>query len=293
MPDGHGRLELQSDSGDVQITWSPSEFDAYDASSSTVYRAALPKWSARSGAADAPPTLEQVTAFLARVGSWAALSEAVPESVAGQAAYEVGAAPPRNGGLVGSVAVAWDAVHGVPLRVALTAKGSATPVLELRASEVSFGPIAMADVAVTPPAGTKVVDLDGSLTGGVDKAGNGDRSVVGLANVKAAADFPVSVPGTLGGRSLTDVRLVQGSRVVAVYGSGLDAIVVSEAKEGTARTLPAGASVLPTVTLPNGKAHELVMPLGTGLVWQSGGVSFLLLGSVTPTVAEGAVRELG
>ena len=40
--DGHGRIELQSDSGDVQIVWTSDTISVYDASSNTVYRATLP-----------------------------------------------------------------------------------------------------------------------------------------------------------------------------------------------------------------------------------------------------------
>ena len=40
--DGRGRLELQSDSGDAQITWNGDQVSVYDASSNTVYRATLP-----------------------------------------------------------------------------------------------------------------------------------------------------------------------------------------------------------------------------------------------------------
>ena len=40
--DGHGRIELQSDAGDVQIVWSPTQVSVYDASSNTVYKLTLP-----------------------------------------------------------------------------------------------------------------------------------------------------------------------------------------------------------------------------------------------------------
>src|SRR5438270_7799100 len=40
--DGRGRIELQSDAGDVEIVWNQSTVNVYDASSNTVYRVALP-----------------------------------------------------------------------------------------------------------------------------------------------------------------------------------------------------------------------------------------------------------
>ena len=40
--DGRGRIELQSDAGDVQIVWSPTKVTVFDASSNTVYKLSLP-----------------------------------------------------------------------------------------------------------------------------------------------------------------------------------------------------------------------------------------------------------
>ena len=40
-------------------------------------------------------------------------------------------------------------------------------------------------------------------------------------------------------------------------------------------------------------AHELATPLGTILEWQSGGVSTIVAGSVTPAAAESAAADLG
>src|SRR5258707_3377493 len=40
--DGRGRLELQSDAGDVQIVWNADKLTVYDASANTVYEATLP-----------------------------------------------------------------------------------------------------------------------------------------------------------------------------------------------------------------------------------------------------------
>ena len=40
--DGRGRIELQSDAGDAQILWTPTDLTVYDASSNTAYHATLP-----------------------------------------------------------------------------------------------------------------------------------------------------------------------------------------------------------------------------------------------------------
>ena len=47
--DGRGRIELQSNAGDVQIVWNSRRSRVYDASSNTVYRADLPAHERQDG----------------------------------------------------------------------------------------------------------------------------------------------------------------------------------------------------------------------------------------------------
>ena len=63
--DGRGRLELQSNAGDVQIVWKQGQATVYDASSNTVYRIKLPAGQ-RQAAAHAPPSVAGIGAFLAQ-----------------------------------------------------------------------------------------------------------------------------------------------------------------------------------------------------------------------------------
>ncbi len=51
------------------------------------------------------------------------MSGAIPSDVAGQPAYTVQVSPKHDGGLLGDVQLAWDAVKGVPLRFAIYADG--------------------------------------------------------------------------------------------------------------------------------------------------------------------------
>ena len=62
--------------------------------------------------------------------------------------------------------MAWDAEHGVPLRAAVYASGAADPVLELKATDISFGKVAASDLAIPEPAGAHVVDLNPSAAAG-------------------------------------------------------------------------------------------------------------------------------
>ena len=105
--DGHGRIELQSDAGDVQIVWDPTTISVYDASSNTVYRATLPA-DTQTGSTDSgtPPTLAEIDTFLTDLGVHWAISDAQPTNVGGQPAYQVSASPKHDGGLLGSVELA-------------------------------------------------------------------------------------------------------------------------------------------------------------------------------------------
>jgi outer membrane lipoprotein-sorting protein len=292
--DGRGRLELQSNDGDAQIVWNKTAVTVYDASSNTVYTAALPHHESDTTATPPPPSLAQVTDVLARIGEHVLLSGADPTDIAGQPAYSVMASPKQTGGLLDSVELAWDATHGIPLRVGVYAKGSSAPVLELAADDVSFGAVSSGTVDIAPPADAKVVDLGTLSPGGTASGGGSSAEATGLANVQAAVDFPVTAPGSLGGRPRRDVRLVGGGdskAALVVYGEGPGAIAVVERHADASSKSP--FANLPTVTLDGRTAHELATPLGTVVGWTSNGVSLTLAGSVTSAAAEAAVGELG
>jgi len=297
--DGRGRLELQSSAGDAQIVWSQDEISVYDASSNTVYKSKLPAATPDTNKdSGAPPTIAEIDDALAKLDAQATITAAQPDNVAGQPAYTVGLSPKHDGGLLGSVELAWDAARGIPLRAAIYAQGSSTPVVELVATEISYGPVAASDVEVSPPPGAKTVDLTPPAT---DTSGAGkDTAVTGLAAVQAAAGFPVTAPDTLVGLTRKDVRLVgngDSPAALAVYGEGLGAIVVVERKADATATGSTGPqngvlSGLPTVSLDGVTGHELATQLGTILQWERGGVSYVLAGSLPPAAAEAAARNL-
>jgi outer membrane lipoprotein-sorting protein len=287
--DGRGRIELQSDAGDVQIVWNQTTISVYDASSNTVYRADLPSGTATGASSDngTPPTLAEIDTFLTDLGVHWALSGPQPTDVAGQPAYSVTASPKHDGGLLGSLELAWDAVQGTPLRVGVYAQGSSSPVLELAVTDISYGAVAASDVEVSPPAGAKVVDLGSSSS----ENGSGTPAVTGLDAVTAAAGFPVVAPDTLVGLPRRDVRLIGGDTVLALYGQGLGGIALVERK---ADTSGAGGqlSSLPTVSLDGLTAHELATQLGTVLEWQASGTRYVLAGSLPAAAAEAAARAV-
>lgn len=299
LKDGHGRIELQSDAGDVEIVWTDTKVSVYDTSSNTVYRASFPVQPSKpSDASDngTPPALAEIDTFLSKLGAHAAISAAEPTDVAGHPAYDVSLSPKQDGGLLASAELAWDAEHGMPLRVAIFAKGAASPVLELAVTQISYGSVPASNVDVQPPASAKVVDITSPTQDSPDSSAPGKTApVTGLAAVRAAAGFPVVAPDTLAGLPRQDVRLVGGTdskTALVTYGEGLGAIVVAERKADGTQDKNGVLSGLPTVSLDGISAHELATPLGTVLEWQGGGTAYVLAGSVRPAAAEAAARQL-
>jgi hypothetical protein len=295
--DSGGRLELQSDAGDVQVTWNDTKATVYDASSNTAYTFDLPQKQAgtSTNTNEQPPAVDQITTFLSGLSQNWNVSGAEPTNVAGREAYTVKVSPSHDGGLLGSAQLAWDALNGVPLRIAIYAQGSSSPALALEATDISFGAVPDSDVQVPPPPGTKIVDLS-TQTPGTGANHSSSPAVTGLAAVQAAASFPVTAPDTLVGLARRDVRLVgpaDSRSAVAVYGEGLGAIVVVERpQENGSGSTPSQMSALPTVSLDGVTAHELTTQLGTILTWDRGGVTYILAGSVPSSAAEAAARAL-
>ena len=290
--DGKGRIELQSDAGDVQIVWSPSEVTVYDASSNTVYHAKLPATQHSSADSGRAPSVAEITDFLSKLSAHADVSGAQPTDVAGQAAYSVSISPKHDGGLLGSAELAWDAARGVPLRVGIYAQGSSSPVLQLEATDISYGPVSASDVAVSPPAGAKTTEVNPPTA----KPGTEQQQVSGLDGVRAAAGFTVVAPDSLVGLPRQDVRLVgpaDAHAALVVYGHGLGAIVVLERKADASAGGSGGPiASLPKVSLDGLTGHELATQLGTVLEWQRDGVAYVLAGSLPPAAAETAARDL-
>jgi outer membrane lipoprotein-sorting protein len=281
--DGRGRLELQSNAGDVQVVWKQGEATVYDASSNTVYRIHLPAGQ-RQTARNTPPSVAGIGAFLAQLTKHVNVSSAQPSNVGGRPAYTVQLSPKEAGGLLGSVRLAWDATHGVPLRAAVYARGGTKPVLELRTTNIKYGSVPLSTVAIAPPAGARVVDL-AAPSGG--QRGKSEARQTKLP-------FQVVAPDSLAGLKHSATRVVgHGPHrgVLVVYGEGLGAITVLEREAGSG-SAAAQLKALPTVPLDGVEGHELATPLATVLTWDRGGVTYVLAGSVKPSVAESAARSL-
>jgi outer membrane lipoprotein-sorting protein len=320
--DGRLRLELQSDNGDAQVVVDHNRFWISDPLTRTVYKGTMPAGRSRDHErSHGVPSLALIQSVLKRLMGHVDISGAQPTDVAGQPAYRVVVSPKHDGGLLGSVQLAWDAQRGVPLQFAIYARGSSTPVVSLKATSISYGSVPASDFDIKPPTGSQIVQLGSSASAHGSAAGLGAMAlrherrrllhghaahrraahsrITGTRAVAAAVPFTLDAPRTLVGLPRHTVRVLRmGSEPAAmvVYGENLGGIVAIErkatagAKPGTEQSF--GGLRLPTVSINGAKGQELSTPLGTVLTFSRGGVSYTVLGSVPATAAELAARAL-
>jgi outer membrane lipoprotein-sorting protein len=274
------RLELQSDNGDAQIVANPQRFFVYDGTSNTVYQGKVPKHrESRAERHHKIPSVARIQQAINRARRHKLdISAPVPGNIAGQPAYTIRVAPGEPGGLLGAVELAWDAAHGLPLRFAVYARGNDTPVLELVATEISYGPVSTSNFAISPPANAHVVN--------VDTAGGGRKR-----QATKAAGFKVSAPATLAGRNRSGMR-VHGHTAVIRYGKDLNGLLVIEKRAKPESQTQNHHIEFPTVDINGTTAKVIDTPLGSLVTFQRGGVQYTVLGSVHADVVEAAARGL-
>lgn len=314
--DGRLRIELQGDNGDANLVVTKTSFWVSDPMQNTVYEGTLPAdKSSKSGKsaakhADAIPTVAQIQSRLTKlmksvdVGG-AATSD--PGDVAGRPAYSVSVSPKHSGGLLGQAQMAWDSVTGVPLRIAIYARGNTTPVLALSATNMSYGQIADSDLNIQPPTGDKVVKVSTANThaalagsAGAMRAKGKHADVNGVAAVARHVPFTLTAPATLAGLPRAGATLLDWggkSAAMITYGKALGGfVVIEQSSSGQAAPSSSGSDHgglnLPTVSINGATGQELATPLGTVVRFNHGGVAYTVLGSVTPYAAEAAGRAL-
>ena len=290
--DGHFRLELQSSGGgsDAQIVSDGKTFWVYDGSSDTVYRGTVPQ-DRRQHRSEPVPSVARIQAVIGKVMRHAAVSGPKPGTIGGQPAYSVRVSPRRDGGLLGGLAFAWDANNGAPLRAAVYARGDSSPVIDLKVTDISFGPVDPSVFAVTPPSGAKTQQLGGGAA--QPRGARHGKPVTGLTHVQRQLGFHVAAPASLAGRSRTTVALLgHGRGALVTYGRGLNGIAVIEKRGNGNGNGPLAHAQLPTVSIGGTPAQELTTPLGTVLRFQRGGVTYVVAGSLPHAAVESAARGL-
>lgn len=107
-----------------------------------------------------PPTPgELADKFLAAVDSSTAVSVGPEAEAAGRPAYNLLLEPRTEGTLVGKVAIAVDAANGMPLSVAVTARGAAQPAFSAEFTSLSLEAPDEALFNFVPPPGSTVEEL--------------------------------------------------------------------------------------------------------------------------------------
>ena len=320
ISDHRMRLELQSDNGDAQIVVNGNKFWISDPAQHTVYKGTIPSSASKTdkhaaNADNGMPTIASIQSEIVKLVKHVSLSGAIAGDVAGQPAYTVRISPRHDGGLLGSVQLAWDAVNGVPLRIAIYARGNSSPVLQLKVTDISYGSVPASDFAVYPPAGSKIVTIatpshssaaaHGARVKGKLRGKRAAREASGYAAVAHAVPFKLVAPGKLVGLPRHSVSLLDmGGKHAALvtFGQGLGGIIVIEQAQSAnsaGQTQSQGSQdngqppvSLPTVSIHGATGQELVTALGTVLTFNRGGVAYTVLGSVPQVAAEAAARAL-
>jgi outer membrane lipoprotein-sorting protein len=316
------RLELQGDSGDAQVVAGNGSWSVYDPTSNTAYEGTLGGHENAGRSAQRPsdsvPSIADIQKDLNRAMQHATLSGAIPGDVAGQAAYTLRVAPKHDGGLLGAGELAWDAARGVPLRFAIYARGDSTPVIELKATDISFGPVPASDFSVSPPSGAKIVKVTTPTHARTGAKGmHGARTAIhGARAVAQALPFPLDAPKTLVGLPRRGVNMLSWGghdAAVVTYGQNLGGVAVIEMAAGVGPSAAGqsgsssgsgsgarsgsgegdhGGLNLPTVSINGVTGQELDTALGTMVRFTRGGVSYIVLGSVPAAAADLAARGL-
>jgi outer membrane lipoprotein-sorting protein len=299
------RLELQSSSGqDAQVVVSDGVFWVYDPGSNTAYQGKLPSGGKQTDKSKGNrlPSIAELQSDINRLAGRVNLTGAIPGDVAGQAAYTVRVSPKHDGGLLGAAELAWDATRGVPLKFAIFARGQSSPVIELKATDISYGAVPASVFAVSPPTGAKIVKVTAPAgahsTTGQERGRH--REVTGAVAVAKRLPFTLTAPKKLVGLPRRSVSLLDwgGARAALItYGQNLGGIAVIEqtAHSGAGARMQGGSGSglnLPTVSINGATGQELDTALGSVVQFSRGGVSYTVLGSVPAAAADLAARAL-
>jgi hypothetical protein len=290
----HARLVLRSQLGTAEVGVDGHTVTLYLPKQREAYRLALPEQHGHAPTHDSTtPSLAEIRHTLSQLGRTLDISGAIAGNVAGRPAYTVRISSRHDSGLIGPLAVAFDAEHGTPLSVALYPRGSSTPALAFQVSHIHYGAVPASQTTLTLPAGTHITHVDlptrAELT-------NAAKQAEQLAH-SSAAPVTGAAPASLAGMPRTVARTLtsaKGKGLLAVYGHGLGAVVVIEHPAGG----PAHAgshgsgSMLPPVRINGARGSMLQTTLGTIVTFHRAGTQYVVIGALPASTILAAARAL-
>jgi outer membrane lipoprotein-sorting protein len=297
------RAELQGDNGDRIFVHDGERAWAYNGATNTLRTGERPPEPRSSELPDTenPPTLVEIDRMLAELAPTSELTQGTPISYAGREAYVMTLSPKDEGStLVDHGRALIDSETFLPLELALYAQGKPDPVFSWRVSSLDVGNVPAERFDFQTPPGAKVIPFEKGQKEGSKpdmRAGAEPKEVETVAEAQRLVDFDIGeLANPPGGRELTGVYLKGADGVVLTYGSGWGTVVLAQGPQQDGTSLPrpgaAGDPALPMVDIGGVEATELSTPVGTGLRWNAGGVSYALAGSVPAPELERAAREL-
>ncbi len=301
------RAELQGENGDRVFVHDGERAWAYDGATNTLKTGERPQEEPRATEqpdTETPPNPAEIDRMLAEIAPTSELTQGTPIRYAGREAYVLTLSPKdKDATLVDRGRALIDSETFLPLELSLYAQGRPDPVFSWRVSDLDVGPVPAERFAFQVPPGARVVPFGEGREDRREpemRSGAKPAELETVAEAQRLADFEISeLANPPGGRELTGVYLKGADGVVLTYGSGWGTVVLAQGpqKDGAPASQPGAAGggdlALPTVDLGGEvEATELSTPVGTGLRWNAGGVSYVLAGSVPASELERAARGL-
>jgi hypothetical protein len=290
------RLVVRSQLGTAEVGLDGRTLTLYLPKSHAAYVLVLPQQSGEQKAAahdSGTPSLAEISHTLAQLGRTLDISGAVAGNIAGRPAYTVRVGSRRDSGLIGPLAVAFDADNGTPLRVALYPRGSSKAAIAFQVSHIHYGKVPASQTALRLPAGTHVTHVHlpsrAELTHSVDQAQKSTHS--------SAAPVTSAAPASLAGMPRTAARTLSSARgggLLAVYGHGLGAVIVIEhpSARSASRDASPAHSMLPSVSINGARGSMLQTTLGTIVTFSHVGKQYVVIGARPASAILAAARAL-
>ncbi|MEW2631149.1 DUF2092 domain-containing protein [Streptomyces sp. NPDC048389] len=165
------KVSILQDSSEYSLIHNGDEVWGYDSASNEVYHATDAGQRDGKDGKDVPVPEDLPKDFPATPGDLAdevlkaagdttSITVGGTSQVAGRDAYKLVVKPKQAGSTIGSVTVAVDAEHGVPLKFTLTPSSGGKAVIDAGFTKVDFSRPAASTFDFTPPKGAKVTEAD-------------------------------------------------------------------------------------------------------------------------------------